>query len=182
MRNAAFFTLLAAILLFGCVSNPTPAPVPTVSVFLPAPSATASPTASATAVITAMPSPTATPTDQGPPSDIVYADYGQKFTLIEGQRAVFEQGGVLLWFTNVSDSRCPTGVQCIWAGVASVKTSMQSGAAQASFTLIAGQNATAVTLNGPKYLARVESVTPYPAYPGKIPLSDYRVTFTVVKK
>jgi hypothetical protein len=120
--------------------------------------------------------------EQGPPSDIVYADYGQKFTLIAGQRAVFEQGGVLLWFTNVSDSRCPTDMQCIWAGVASVKTAMQSGAAQTSFTLIAGQNATSVTLNGPKYLTRVESVTPYPDRWGSIALSDYRVTFLVVKK
>ncbi len=160
--------LIVALLLFGCLASSPPAPVPTVT-------ATPSSTPSATATA----APTATP--QEPPSDIVYSDFGEEFTLISGQRAVFNEGQVLFWYTNVSDSRCPTGVQCVWAGIVSIHANMQSGSAKAAFTLTQGQNATNVTLNQQSYSVTLESVTPYPEYPNRIPLSEYRATFIVSK-
>jgi hypothetical protein len=53
------------------------------------------------------------------PGDI-NADLGERFTLAIGQRADIKSESIGVKFVEViGDSRCPQGVQCIWAGEAS---------------------------------------------------------------
>lgn len=167
-------TFLAAFLLFGClVSNP------------PVPSPSTTPSPSATVAVT--PPPTATPqgppTDQGWPALGIYAESGKPFTLAIGQQAIFEDGKTSFRFTNVTeDSRCPTGVQCVWAGQVGTEVRMESGSAIVTVTLVAGSQPASVTLNGKAYSASLTAVEPYPKHPDRIAPSDYRATFVVTAK
>src|SRR5262245_47462864 len=45
----------------------------------------------------------------------------QTLSLDEGQTAVLTGGGKLTFANVVNESRCPTGVQCVWAGTATVR-------------------------------------------------------------
>jgi len=45
---------------------------------------------------------------------------GQVFALDRGQIGRLDNGGRLVFANVVNDSRCPKGVQCVWAGTATV--------------------------------------------------------------
>jgi hypothetical protein len=77
----------------------------------------------------------------------------------------------------ISDSRCPAGVQCIWAGTVEVKTAM---------TTPTGHGEHVVKLNerfvfGDFYVTLVE-VTPEKKAGEEIPGSSYRFAFEVKKR
>ncbi|MDP2718114.1 MAG: hypothetical protein Q8P02_05195 [Candidatus Micrarchaeota archaeon] len=149
------FALVLAALLAGCVAMQAP---------------------TATPIATATPS-TATPTP-GPAPAKTDAQFGQTVTLAAGQTARFSDGAEL-WFTDVSDSRCPSDVVCVWAGIVSVKAVVRQGAATAAFTPTAGRNATNVTLNTQSYAVQLKNVAPYPEQFGDTPLWKYRATFVL---
>ncbi len=76
----------------------------------------------------------------------------------------------------VSDSRCPSGVQCIWAGEIKVKVTMET---------TVGHGAQEFTLEKPvtfgKYLITLKEVSPYPKEGERIANSAYRFTFEIKK-
>lgn len=45
----------------------------------------------------------------------------QTFSLDEGQTGHLSNGGTITFANVVNESRCPTGVQCVWAGTATVR-------------------------------------------------------------
>ena len=45
----------------------------------------------------------------------------QTFSLDEGQSASLSNGGKITFANVVNESRCPTGVQCVWAGTATAR-------------------------------------------------------------
>ena len=45
----------------------------------------------------------------------------QTFSLDEGQSGTLSNGGKITFANVVNESRCPTGVQCVWAGTATVR-------------------------------------------------------------
>ena len=45
----------------------------------------------------------------------------QTFSLDEGQTGHLSNGGKITFTNVVNESRCPTGVQCVWAGTATVR-------------------------------------------------------------
>ena len=64
----------------------------------------------------------------GPAGPAVF-DAGQNFSLRVGESARSREGGLQVGFEGVSaDSRCPKGVQCVWAGDAIVRVWLQQGA------------------------------------------------------
>lgn len=177
MNEIMLAVLLTATLLVGCLVPTQPMPVPTVSVFLPTPTATATnvlpttPTPNSAATVTAKPTATI------PPDGAASLD--QPFTLSIGQTVTFERTTSFTFVNVTGDSRCPTGVQCVWAGIVSTKIQMTQGGAQASVTITADKDPASLSLNGMTYQVTLTNVTPYPVRPGPIAPEDYRATFTV---
>lgn len=73
----------------------------------------------------------------------------------------------------VEDSRCPTGVQCVWEG--RVRMALRLG--ETAVTLAADSSFAA---NG--LVVRLDSVTPYPASTSRNAVPEYRAFVTVVKE
>lgn len=76
----------------------------------------------------------------------------------------------------VGDSRCPTGVQCAWAGEVEVALTLQSPAGSQPFQL-SDRGAPSVVLG---YTVTLVSVEPHPRANQPIPAGDYRASVRVV--
>jgi hypothetical protein len=78
---------------------------------------------------------------------------------------------------KIEDSRCPTDVTCIWAGMVSVNTSIRSDMGESIQPIALGGEITteahAVTLVG---------VTPYPRSIDAITPSEYRFTYSIKER
>jgi hypothetical protein len=120
--------------------------------------------------------------------DVKFAP-NESFTLNHGATACLKNGDFTIQFVEVSgDSRCPTGVQCIWAGRADVVLSLATGVeTQAvktqTVTLASGDmsqgGAGEATFEG--YTVRLENVEPYPQEGKVIEQKDYQVKLVVAK-
>ena len=77
----------------------------------------------------------------------------------------------------ISDSRCPSDVQCIWAGMIEVRTVMATKVANGEQILKLGEPKTF----GDFKVTLIE-VAPHPRAGEKIPESSYRFTFEVKRK
>ena len=105
----------------------------------------------------------------------------QQFKLKVGQEVLVKDAGIKIsGITVVEDSRCPTGVTCIWAGNGKVSVHLSKGKS----------DAVAVELNtnaGPKsstyqgYEIRLVSLDPYPKNGVTIAKDDYVATLMVCK-
>lgn len=192
MDKTVLFGILAAVLLAGCVSQVPPVtgtPSPFPSIFAtPSPTATQTPTASATPIA----SPKSTETPSVPPfgtpkATVVPANgsapFDKAFTLALGQTVTMESSDVAFTFVNVTgDSRCPTGAQCIWAGMVSTQIRMQQSGAQSSATVSdRPTNGTTIQLNNQAYAVTLQYVAPYPSLNQQIDPADYAATFIVTK-
>ena len=66
---------------------------------------------------------------------------GQTFTMHAGERVTFADSSALRYVRVANDSRCPPGVQCIWAGDAEVAFEWTSGSgAVTAFSLHTGKD------------------------------------------
>lgn len=66
---------------------------------------------------------------------------GQTFTMHAGERVTLADASALRYVRVTSDSRCPPGVQCIWAGDAEVAFEWTSGSgAVTAFSLHTGKD------------------------------------------
>jgi hypothetical protein len=103
----------------------------------------------------------------------------QRFTLRPKQQKSLFAGKLKVQFVEVmEDSRCPEGVNCIWAGNAKVKlviTSYRMGSKTVELNTNGGQKGD--QLDG--YAINLESVTPYPKADKPIGKASYRVTISV---
>ena len=105
---------------------------------------------------------------------------GQESELAPGQTVTIAGTGLSLRFVEiVADSRCPTGVQCIWAGEASalVEISYQDSVNQRVLT-VPGSSTGQAAFNDFTFIYQIE---PYPQYPKTINRQDYRLRITVTK-
>jgi hypothetical protein len=105
---------------------------------------------------------------------------GQQFELRVGGQATISGEALTVSFQGVpSDSRCPTGVQCVWAGNAVVQVVLSQGGKAAGLELNTGiEPRTGTYLN---YEIELVSLAPYPSSKGPISQSQYRATFVVRK-
>lgn len=109
------------------------------------------------------------------------ATVGQPFELRVGQSATVAGEGLTVSFQGVpSDSRCPTGVQCVWAGNAVVQVVLSKDGKAFGAELNTNLDPTSVDyLN---YNVALVSLAPYPSSKGgPIAQSQYRATFVVTK-
>lgn len=77
---------------------------------------------------------------------------------------------LMIEFVQLADSRCPTGVQCVWAGNAIVSLMLSVQEAKAETTLCLGQckdgfktsDTAKVSLNNTTYSVILQEVKPHP--------------------
>lgn len=108
----------------------------------------------------------------------VSAQLGQPFELRIGQQATIAGEGLTVSFQAVpEDSRCPTGVQCVWAGNARVQIVLSKDGKAAGMELNTNLDPrTGTYLN---YEIELVALNPYPTSKGPIAQSQYRATFVV---
>ncbi len=108
------------------------------------------------------------------------ATVGTPFELRVGRSATVAGEGLTVSFQGVpSDSRCPTGVQCVWAGNAVVQVVLSKDGKALGAELNTNLEPTSVDyLN---YNVALVSLAPYPTSGGSISQSQYRATFVVTK-
>jgi len=109
---------------------------------------------------------------------------GESFVLAIGQRATLDAVHTSVRFLAVSeDSRCPSQVQCVWAGDGAVVLEIAStGSDAAGDTLHTNPESGpgAVALAG--YELTLLGLDPYPETPGEIAPDDYRATLALYER
>lgn len=124
--------------------------------------------------------PNSTPLHQQKPPEFALGD---TLTLKAGEAAIHEEERLLILFdTLLSDSRCPAGVQCIWAGNASVRLIFESGNEVHFLTLNTHggfQFPTDTTLID--YHVLLTGVLPYPSIEVSPDPGDYEVQVVILK-
>lgn len=114
----------------------------------------------------------------------IQASLGQEFTLYLGQTAMITGENLEIRFAEViSDSRCPQGVQCVWAGEASCLTYVtQTQASSPPYKLVlvqsGGADSAEQTFDRHVVKFRLE---PYPVAGKATPSSERRLVMTVTR-
>lgn len=102
---------------------------------------------------------------------------GSDFTLKPGQEARVDGTPLRIRFDRVSeDSRCPVGVECVWAGNAVARLSVTSESATSDVALNTTLEPKTVVVYG--YRLTLVSVNP-PARQGGVPAVEYVVVLQV---
>ena len=114
------------------------------------------------------------------PTPGVTVTIGQPFTLEIGQSAVVQNEGIRIYFVNVSaDSRCPSGVQCIWAGEAVINLEAEKGG-QMKEVVLSFPGKPRYRLFE-KYDLEITSIEPYPKEGQEINLWEYKAAFIITE-
>ena len=108
-------------------------------------------------------------------------DLIQEFNIRPGTEVLVKKTGLKLRFNGlVDDSRCPEGVDCIWAGNGKISLAVRQGRSKSvSFDLN--------TMTEPKsfkyenYVITLVKLAPYPKKDKTIRKRDYRATLTVTR-
>ena len=114
-------------------------------------------------------------------TDNITASLGQEFTLPVGQTVIISGENLTLKFVEVEgDSRCATGVECVWAGEAKCRMyiTYNGSTSDIVFTQLSGSVTDQDFLNQYKASFKLE---PYPESGKQIDKSDYRLVMTVTK-
>lgn len=105
-----------------------------------------------------------------------------EFQLKAGAKAGVRDTGLTIRFLAVSeDSRCPEGVNCIWAGNGKVKISVSAPKKPAA-TLELNTTTTPSSASYEGYDIKLVKLAPYPKHGTEIKPADYVVTLLVTKK
>ncbi len=148
MKKTDAALLLTFLIIAGCLAQPTATPTPTIE-------------------------PTATP------NPTPFAVLGQPVTLAIGQTIPIQGQDAALTFSRViTDSRCPRGVLCKWAGLITVEARLDHDGQNETAQLIIGAITDAKKQVGP-YTIELIGVEPYPQHPNPINPDDYRARFQV---
>lgn len=110
--------------------------------------------------------------------DMVNAQLGTNFEIMANQTVSIQPQGVMLQLVNVTDSRCPSDVTCIWAGQATVNLAVQDNGNTNLLTLVSQAGSTDIKSTG-QYVVQLVKVDPYPTSKKTINFSDYIITLRV---
>lgn len=114
----------------------------------------------------------------GPRVVTARAEVGQAFDLRVGEEATIGETGVRIRFDGVrQDSRCPTGVTCVWTGDAEVALRITTAAGPTDLAL--HTHVEPRTANAAGHLVRLEGLRPYPAEGTRIEPGAYIATLIV---
>ena len=104
---------------------------------------------------------------------------GQPFNLGVNQTASIEPEGIGVTFVSVTeDSRCPSDVECIWAGRVSIAVEISSSSDDSHLELTLGGGQSSAKTFG-NYSIMLVNVQPYPVSTEEISPSDYVATLVV---
>jgi hypothetical protein len=107
------------------------------------------------------------------------------FKLSVNQTAYLAPADMIFRFVNVTeDSRCPSDVQCIWAGQVSILVEYSrssTGEELGSFELTLGSSSTNASAAIEGYVMKLARVDPYPVSTMQIQLSEYVSTLFIHK-
>jgi hypothetical protein len=109
---------------------------------------------------------------------------GKEFTIDFGQTIEIKSENLKIQFLNVlDDSRCPSDVQCIWAGQAKVVLDIhkddQKNLGNYEFVVSAGDSP---VQNREGYSVKLVRLEPYPVSTKTIEKSEYKINLIVSKK
>ncbi len=105
---------------------------------------------------------------------------GEGFSLAVGETASIEGADLSIKFSRVvQDSRCPSDVQCVWAGNGEIELVARSGRTISTFTLNTSSGAKEFAINF--YRIGLASLTPVPVSTQAIPVESYRALLVVSK-
>lgn len=108
-------------------------------------------------------------------------ELGKEFTLAVGQSAAITGENLSIKFVEVvSDSRCPTGAVCIWAGEASCLIEITDSATTHQKVLIEPGVSSPARDSFNEYVLTF-AILPYPDVGKQIDAKDYRLQLTVTK-
>ena len=106
------------------------------------------------------------------------AELGQQFSLTPGQSASIDGEPFEVKFVEViSDSRCPSGVQCIWAGEASCSIEITYN--DSTFQQVLTQSGSGIAKTSFKEYEMTFDIQPYPEAGQNIEKNDYRLQLEV---
>ncbi len=111
----------------------------------------------------------------------VSASLDKEFTLVIGQTAKISSENLTIKFMDVTaDSRCPSDVECPWAGQVKVLLNIKSGSSsqEVELTQLGAGNDEGQKIGNYTYKFTVE---PYPISTHQIEKSEYRLLLTVSK-
>ncbi len=110
----------------------------------------------------------------------IQAALGEEFILPLGQTVDLTGEDLWLKFVSVtSDSRCPTGVECIWAGEANCRMEIQMGETHSWPTFI--QSGSSVSEYGFQRYIFTFKLMPYPEAGNEIQDSEYYLMITITR-
>lgn len=112
-----------------------------------------------------------------------FFEYDREFDLQAGDIAISSDGKVKVGFENVlEDSRCPSDVECVWAGQVKVQIGFfTDGKDSLKQVIILEGKALAEPWLLEGYSVKLISVEPYPISTKQIRLEDYKITLLVTK-
>lgn len=106
---------------------------------------------------------------------------GQEKIVLKAGAEVEAGGGVLVRFVEVlEDSRCPKGVDCVWAGNAKIRLTVRAGDECATLQLNSALAPREAEWNGKSF--SLVNLAPYPASGVEIEPSEYIATISVIRK
>ncbi|MEA2686830.1 MAG: hypothetical protein QOE93_2025 [Actinomycetota bacterium] len=177
-RLAAVGVVLVVAITGACGGDSTPLEAAGTTVPSPAGVSTSVPGTVPDLTTTAPPPPTppSTPAPAAPPAtspgpEIRTAARGQDFLIAVGESVAIAGTGLTITYVGVlEDSRCPTGVQCIWAGNATISITLaQPGSPPATVPLNTMEGPTSGGYSG--YTVELVDL-----YRGAAPAATLRVT------
>ncbi|QXJ20365.1 hypothetical protein AGRA3207_001063 [Actinomadura graeca] len=119
----------------------------------------------------------------GDPDGPATVQPGAVFTLAPGQTARLSGGGLTVRFDGVkNDSRCPTSVDCVWAGDATVTVSVTAGDGRPAARELHVTAPAATTTAVPGYVVALVGLTPERHSESPVPPGDYRARLRVDKR
>lgn len=111
------------------------------------------------------------------------APLDQPFTLRVGEAARIANGDLDLFFRRVAaDSRCPAGVQCVWAGeaVVALEGRILKAPPESFDVKLSADSPVPAVFDG--YRIRLTKLDPYPAHGTTPDTTAYVATFIVQKR
>ncbi len=95
-----------------------------------------------------------------PSTSSVAGTFDDTVRVVRSQETAVDGGRLKITYTDLTDSRCPKTVVCVWAGDAAATVRLDAAGAVATPTLHTGLEPKAATHAG--YVVTLASVDPYP--------------------
>lgn len=100
-------------------------------------------------------------------------------TVKSGKQGIAKKSKLRIKFISlVEDSRCPEGVNCVWAGNAKIKVKLSNGQTSKEFEFNSNDGPKGDSFDG--WAVYLEELTPYPKQ-GKTVTGHYKAKFKVIR-